>query len=321
MQLYGLQDTDSTEDYMLCFIKPPYIHDVPKEAVKKDAGELSAKGEELVRVNEALDKMLKEKGIKKKEFDPSTSMFRATEWLIVHMTQEFGTSMNHTAFYHYPFFDWITLYWKLLGAAFSTCASEHGVSKAFFSSGVKMNSVIGIFFSLVVALMGVLSKPLVFRNSETGYTLLQMLVSSKRPIPWKNIDSRLVPHEIPHLKTKNIYYCFVEIPPHKPFTEIILAILRWDEEDAHNVVVENVGCVTGTIGVKVAMSHPNDLNPFLDVGGSLVSTYQHPGYGKNLQWYALLGIKVPLLLIALRSLRRNRLVTVEQIYDFFHDAS
>lgn len=40
------------------------ISDVPKElAVKKDIGELSAKGEELQRVSEALDKMLKEKGV------------------------------------------------------------------------------------------------------------------------------------------------------------------------------------------------------------------------------------------------------------------
>lgn len=29
MQFYGLQETDSTEDYMLCFIKPPYLHGTP----------------------------------------------------------------------------------------------------------------------------------------------------------------------------------------------------------------------------------------------------------------------------------------------------
>lgn len=41
----------------------------------------------------------------------------------------------------------------------------------------------------------------------------------------------------------------------------------------------------GSIGLKVSMSHPSDLNAVLDLGATLVNSYQHPGYGNNLQWY------------------------------------
>lgn len=33
------------------------------------------------------------------------------------------------------------------------------------------------------------------------------------------------------------------------------------------------------------MSHPRDLNSVIDLGATLVSSYQHPGYGNSLQWY------------------------------------
>jgi hypothetical protein len=154
-----------------------------------------------------------------------------------------------------------------------------------------------------------------------------MLVSSNKPIKWKNIDNRLDPHEITLTNPSDTVYCFLQIPPHKPFTEIIVAIAKFDELGLFDIVIENVAMVTGeyffitclylnnslnfiyysisltiliflaTIGVKFSINHPNDLNPILDIGANLITTYQHPGYGDNLLWYNINKINIGMIYV------------------------
>jgi len=69
------------------------------------------------------------------------------------------------------------------------------------------------------------------------------------------------------------------------------------------------------ISVKLAISHPSDLDVISRFEGKTIQIYLHPG---NNQLYGVVSVNLCMLLPLLRVCLQRDSIRVSQIYDFFH---
>eukprot|EP01124_Arcella_intermedia_P030358 TRINITY_DN6633_c0_g1_i1.p1 TRINITY_DN6633_c0_g1~~TRINITY_DN6633_c0_g1_i1.p1 ORF type:complete len:1288 (+),score=268.88 TRINITY_DN6633_c0_g1_i1:8-3871(+) len=303
MYQYGLQDTDSTEDYMISFCKPPYFHDkklnelplIEKPANEKDIHQLTSN-------------FYQTSGTIRRPLQTTSSFFRFPEWIVVQMAQDFGPSLNHTAFFFYPYLSWLKFYWNSLFSALLAAIEEHGFNATVMSGGFVMNVVIGFFYTLLMLQMSILTFPIRWITKSKEYDPLQLTIQTTIPVKWNMIDKRVQSKEIKQDMVEGSLY-HLEIPPHRPFTEILLKFASVPE--VHKVV--DIGGVTSRIALKVAVSHPSQLEFVVTHQGKIIDTHIPP---QHQQLYGVVTVPVGNLLALLRA-ASSAGVKVEQIFDFF----
>jgi len=171
-----------------------------------------------------------------------------------------------------------------------------------------MNSVIGAFVTFFMGQMAILTIPLRLYQPEVGYKPIQAVVRSKSDIKWQNIDPRISSIEIECPSIFDYLY-YLEIPAHRPFTEILLNMSKL----APDVKIHSIGDVSASMAAKLEYEHPRQLDILSAFNGKIVDTYIHPGANIN---YAITFVHVNHILHFLKTCQEKNLKVV-QIFDFF----
>ena len=147
--LIEMQDNDSTEDYMLCFEK--------QEQRRENI--ISSKDGSVEMESDI--KFIYSDDLASGASNIST-FFRLPEWMLVNVMQEFGSYLNHTPWYKFPYLEYIGLYWKMVFVELlnAILACNDHILVVIFSSGFFMNILIGLVLVILFIQLYVLSIPL-----------------------------------------------------------------------------------------------------------------------------------------------------------------
>ncbi|TEB18997.1 oxidoreductase [Perkinsus sp. BL_2016] len=303
MYLYEMQHNDPTEDYMLCFAKPPFktqrAQDVPLTMSQEIVAEADYRAKNL-RVTAAQE-------------DSTTSYYRLPEWVLVRVTQIYANFLNHTPWYRFPYIKFTLLYWKLVLFAYLSAARFRDPLRAATNIGLIMDVIIGVVLTLLFAQLWVLAIPLRLlyggeNPSEGESSQLLVTVPSHSTVDWPRIDSRI---QWQSLGTKNNSSLFLlTIPKHIPFTEILLKISHSVE---HIQLIEISG-QRDDMQIEVTVDKKNAINPLKRLAGArYLYDYQYPTDPTTT--YCALSVNINQLFEVLAELQ-NHSAKVLQIYDF-----
>lgn len=124
MQLYGLQATDPTIDFMITFAKPPVRKSNLDERFAND-NQRSALTSSMALAR------VRHNGVS----SSAGSTYRLSEWLLVRVAEQYGAYLNHTPWYRFPYMSFLWLSWKIFINEFAIVASSHGIGQAFSNYG------------------------------------------------------------------------------------------------------------------------------------------------------------------------------------------
>lgn len=78
------------------------------------------------------------------------NFFRLPEWMLVHVPKSFAASLDHTAWFRFPFMRHVALYWRVCAAESAAAARAHGVARGVLANrGFHMAVVIGAVLTFV----------------------------------------------------------------------------------------------------------------------------------------------------------------------------
>ena len=320
---FGKQVDDPTEDILMCFLKDG-DRDRPRSTLT-NALHLSASQREALCRN--VTAAVRAKGINAIRSNSAVSYYKASEWLLVELAQILGRFMEHTTWYHFPYFQFIRLYWGTVGAAFGTIQKSRGFRQAFFNYGFLMDLVIGLVTTLLLLQLGILSVPLYLKDKLTASSdpdAEDVVVTLTGTASADNFLAALAMLQkrcnVLHYDTMN-KCCTIRVPRYKPFTNILqwLAITFPDA-----TVLEISGC-RDDLQVRCQISNPNAfqrLQCFPGVrlthsydllSGKLNSTTGLPAT----QSMYLLSVPMERLFAFLQECRSCAGVQVTDVYDFY----
>jgi len=92
--------------------------------------------------------------------DGHYTWFKLTEWMQVEMMEVFAKSLDHTPWYQFPFFEFLSTYFFTLFKECEIVQSEHGLLEAYGSIAFATDFVPGLVMSFLFAQMKLLSVPL-----------------------------------------------------------------------------------------------------------------------------------------------------------------
>ena len=195
--IYDEQEDDPTDDIMIVVRKPQKENFATEESIEQ---------ENFSQIKAA----------------PESNYFRPCEWLVVRIAGQFGSYLNHTPFFFFPFMKYLSIYWSLLRTETQLAIGKFGFKTAVTSSvGFLMNAVVGViisiaflqlaFFSFVIRLMG---------EARTKPEYEQLILDGVEDDNFdfqQSIDPRI--DNVQKLRKQGRYA--IRVPRHGSFTAII----------------------------------------------------------------------------------------------------
>lgn len=190
-----LQKNDPTANTLLCFIKKETAQDA---TLKKIDAELE----------------------QQKDYyrPPFQSYLTAPEWYSVKLIKDYGTFLEHTPWFDYPYIKSISSYWSVWKKASMTNYKKYGFRSSFLSSYALMNGFIGLTVTgafLQLSALAVVPRFLFHLPGQEEPRSIQLLIKDENHRVEK-IDTRIA--------VKDEYangLRLIEIPRYTPFTQII----------------------------------------------------------------------------------------------------
>jgi SAM-dependent methyltransferase len=214
-QMFKAQRYDPTENYLMSFTKENKEIQIPddiKTLVKKD-------------------------GLFKRPLNQT--YLTNTEWFTVYIAQEYGTFLNHTPWYLFPYWRSIGLFWKLYAKNLGIVYKKEGITGAFQPSYTLMNMVVGSVYSGMFSVLGVLSLPLraVYAlpgNQEIEKIRMLVSVSDQKLLKQKDVKViRTTGVSTTGVSTTDVSttgvsenVTYLEIPRYNPFKNIVFDFAR-----------------------------------------------------------------------------------------------
>lgn len=251
---------DPTEDYMLAFVKPPFGRadgKLPEAAF--DGGAAESKGEEsrgdeearprsstassatpssapqlrravsdqtdegarVERVCRSADDAIVESGQRPVRALHDSTWYKLPEWLLVTVAQEFGSSLDHTPWYRFPYLQFVALYWRVFDRELRVVAAADGLAAAVINSGAFMDFVIGVVLTLLFLQLKLLALGgLLAYGTSNQREFDQLIVEAPNEVDWESIDPRLKAVKV-DAGSDSAHVWVLEVPNHAPFTQII----------------------------------------------------------------------------------------------------
>ncbi len=141
--IYEMQSNDPTEDYMLCF-------------TKTESSGPSLRSENEKTVSDLKQKMA-HKGLVVENKPGYQTFFTLPEWFLVDVMKRYGSYMEHTPWYEFPYWREILLFWSLALQEFLQVRKRQGFSGALFNSYFLMILVLGGIITMLFTQLGVLA--------------------------------------------------------------------------------------------------------------------------------------------------------------------
>ncbi|KAL6051450.1 Accessory Sec system protein Asp3 [Balamuthia mandrillaris] len=196
---------------------------------------------------ECIDKvrsLLSETGITRplhEEQEEYWTWFKLNEWMQVEMVQLFGSTMEHTPWYRFPFLRFLQLYFSVLWKEVGIVANKFGWRTAVLNQAFAVDVVPAIAMSIIFAKLQLLAWPLKRMLGAEGEsydtdTLVEEVVvliptnegDEDEEIDWKNeVDERIV--EVKKVSTTmemDDQLFVVTIPTFKTMTAVLCNMAR-----------------------------------------------------------------------------------------------
>ena len=319
---------DSTDDYMICVMKPKLIENNNNNALSDsgidDGGEVSC----------------------------ADTYYRLPEWMIVNVIKDLGNYLDHTPWYRYSYFKFIGLYWKLLYKEMKACYKSEGIKNTMLNGGLAMDTVIGIIFSFMYTQFGILSLPLRMTLGNENPPEFEILkLNAKMKIKngsnekignklminenmFKRIDSRIETQSINKIDDDD-FQVMLKVPKHKQFTQIILKLASFsgdndnnnDDNGAIEFVLENISNKKKEIQIEARIRDADDQNGIDDIDEivkvlelenqvKVIESFQYPTeYNSGMTRVAMVT-DIPNLLNVTKKLNQSPRISDIQIFDF-----
>lgn len=304
MCLYEMQRNDPTEDYMLCFAKPPFR--------TQRAGNIPLTMSQ--EVDAETNNHVKNLKVPSTQEDSTTSYYRLPEWVLVRVTQIYANFLNHTPWYRFPYVKFTLLYWKLVLFAYLNAARFRDPLRAATNIGLIMDVIIGFVLTSLFAQLWLLAIPLRLlyggeNPSEGEHQQLLVTVPRRNNVDWSRIDARIQWRSLGTKSDRDLQ--LLTIPKHLPFTEILLKI---------NDLVEGIQLVEisgqrDDMQIEVVVSQKKSISSLKRLADvRYLYDYQYPTNPDAT--YCALSINIDRLFDVLKELQNHAHVKVLQIYDF-----
>jgi SAM-dependent methyltransferase len=143
------------------------------------------------------------------------SYLTAPEWANVDAAQEYGSFINHTPFYEFPYLKTVGTYWKVFAKSWRAAAGKKGHWAVIKSPATLMNVFIGTTMTAEYLAKSLISLPIRLAYQGSAPTAIQALIKdSSNTI--NTIDSR-----IKVLESYDYNLKLISLPRYKQFLEII----------------------------------------------------------------------------------------------------
>lgn len=163
----------------------------------------------------------------------------APEWANVDAAQEYGSFINHTPFYEFPYLKSVKMFWEVFYKSWRAAAAKKGHFAVATASATLMNAFIGTTMTAEYLAKSLISLPVRLAYQGSAPTAIKAIVKDTNDlIP--SIDSRIKTiQEYPdHLK-------LVSLPRYKQFMEIATKLpqeLEIQEIGGHKEIQIKVRC-------------------------------------------------------------------------------
>ena len=153
--------------------------------------------------------------------DITQTYLSAPEWFNVDVAKEYGTFIEHTPFYEFPYFSTIQTYWHIFLKSWKAAAARKGNLHVLKSPYTLMNLFVGATMTVEHGTKGIISLPIRWMYSGEEPRTIQLLVQDS-----DNSLTSLDPH-ITILKqypTSNA--TLIEVPRYKAFLHILYKLAQ-----------------------------------------------------------------------------------------------
>lgn len=147
----------------------------------------------------------------------------APEWYNVDVAQKYGSFINHTPFFEFPYIESITNYWRVYTYSTMLAAKKQGLFKTLFSEYNFMNLFIGTTMTAEYIAKAIISLPVRWMYTETESQTIQVLLHDPEN-RITEIDSAIT---ISH-KDDVTGIVLVNMPRYKKFLSIMQQITHTD---------------------------------------------------------------------------------------------
>jgi len=277
--------------------------------------------------------------------DGHWTWFKLSEWMQVEILDVFAKSLDHTPWYHFPFLEYLSIYFRVLFQECSVVAREHGLVEAYGSMAFATDIVPGIVMSFLLSQLQMLALPLkqyipVYNGDSMVEEVLLLAPLPPEECPLEFLK-RVVDDRVrrvcllcqPDNSTCSLY-C-IEVPTFKTMGEILVKIGE-SLPSARLLQISNQTTVQTLLAVQfdepstTLASHSFLLRLVAEIellqGVAVMVQYQYPmdeavlrSTGEMQARTVHLGVKVyvPSLLSLVHLVSRYDRVRVKQIYDFW----
>jgi len=199
-----LQEGDPTKNTLLKFIRKPKTKDEEIEVFLSKARKNSQYKRDIIQ-----------------------TYLTSPEWHNVDVAQEYGSFINHTPFYEFPYMKSVLSYWKVFLSSWNIARKKKGIVAATLSQYTIMNLFIGASMTAEFTAKSAISWPIRTMISGVEDATLQMIVSDQNN-EIGTIDERIkILNEQNNLK-------LIEVPRYKEFISIIKRIKN------SNIVIKEI---------------------------------------------------------------------------------
>eukprot|EP00566_Odontella_aurita_P001921 CAMPEP_0113531096 /NCGR_PEP_ID=MMETSP0015_2-20120614/3308_1 /TAXON_ID=2838 /ORGANISM="Odontella" /LENGTH=1747 /DNA_ID=CAMNT_0000429897 /DNA_START=442 /DNA_END=5685 /DNA_ORIENTATION=- /assembly_acc=CAM_ASM_000160 len=284
--------------------------------------------------------------------DGHFTWFKLSEWMQVEILDLLTKSLAHTPWYHFPFMEFISLYFRVLFQETKIVAKEHGLVEAYSSMAFLTNFVPGVVMSFIFLQLQLLGYPLKLSLPTYQPELMveELLMTASLPslsstesslqFLRETIDPRIrnltLVCSVPGHNTSSSFALYrMEVPTFKSMGEILIKIgeclpsARLLQISNQKVVQtrlvvefgESIKTETNEAFVQRLVSRINSLE-----GLQVVFQYCYPMDNQSLREageleartvHLAVKVFVPYLLDLVRVVADDEQVKVSQVYDFW----
>ena len=274
--------------------------------------------------------------------DGEFTFYKLSEWMQVEIIEAFGSSLSHVAWYRFPFWDMVRMYFHVLTEEVRVVHRKLGFKEAFLSSALAIDVVPGIMMAFYFAQLEAFAMPLRLlwgsgttmeeqeaeKRGEGGESnVVEELVVRVRggsgDPAWETIDPRITN---PRRLLPQLYA--IEVPPFHALTEVLCKLAAVGGKGSSNSRLQGTGSELQVlqvsnqpqVQVRVQVRTSKSLEALgCRPGVEVLFKYKFPvdGSGTAPATSVALCVDVPHLLCAIRYCSAND-VAVKQIYDFWN---
>lgn len=233
--------------------------------------------------------------------DLAQTYLTAPEWYNVDISQKYGSFINHTPFFEFPYIQSVRTYWKIYACSTLLAAKKQGYFNTLFSEYNFMNLFIGTTMTAEYIAKAIISLPVRLMYTEGESRTIQVLLhDSDNQI--NEIDPRIT---IVH-KDDQTNLSLVNVPRYKEFLSIMQKIADTNI-DIHEIAGND------SIACKVRYAASRE-NPF-QTGANCTEEYSWTMPSEPEYIYAVITIQVSAIKQIIKQLSSEQ-IELLYIHDF-----